>query len=137
MKQVFKKEHNTNSLQSYEVKIIDLETGEFKSYFQDKNIGFIFSMYKTTTEKMGYKTIKECLKSLKLRELLGNEVDYTEQIQSEKIGFINLGVDRIKRNGRINTEDFKDVIEELSDYGIGFCDAQNQIIASYLHCQEV
>jgi hypothetical protein len=117
-----------------EVRIIDLETGDFRYYMQDKKIGFIFSEYKTNINAMGYKTAKECLKTLKSRDCLGKEIDYTEQLQSEKSGFINLGIERIKRHNRVNTKDFEDVIEKLSNYGLGFCDAQNQIIAAYMNC---
>lgn len=80
---------------------------------------------------MGYDSVKACIKELKQRNFLGQEIDYTEQLKSEKIGLINLGVDRIKRHDRMNTNDFKDVIEKLSKYGLGFTDAQNQIIATY------
>jgi hypothetical protein len=116
-----------------EVKIINLETGEFIQYMQDKSIGFKFSQYKTNIKDMGYKTVTECIKELKQRGLLGEEIDYKEQLKSEKVGLINLGIERIKRHNRINSKDFEDIILKLSDYGLGYCDAQNQIIATYQH----
>jgi hypothetical protein len=114
-----------------EIRIIDTDTGNFVSYMQNKNIGFIFSEWKTNIKDMGYKTVKECLNTLKERNFLGEEVDYSQQKQSEKIGFIRLGIERIKRHNRVNTQDFDDVINKLSDYGLGYCDAQNMIIAAF------
>ena len=131
MLKVFKKEVNTNN--SYEIRIFDMENGEFTHYFQDKTIGFTFSSYNTTVYKMGYKSIEDCLNTFKKRGFLGKEIDYEQQKELEKIGLINLGIDRIKRKGRINTNDFTDVIEKLQKYGLGFVDAQNIIIASYLN----
>jgi len=59
-------------------------------------------------------------------------IDYKEQNKDEKLRYIKLGVERIKKAGRINTTDFEDICNELSNYGMGFCDAQNVIIANYL-----
>jgi len=73
------------------------------------------------------------MKALKERKLLGQEIDYQEQKESERIGYIKLGIERIKRHERINTNDFEDVINKLSSYGLGFVDAQNQIISAYQH----
>ena len=50
----------------------------------------------------------------------------------EKINLIDLGIQRIKECNRVNTADFKDVIEKLKAYGLNYVDAQNQIIESYL-----
>lgn len=131
---VFKRELKNRN----EIRIINFETGEFTSYHQDKNLGFPFgSIQSETVTEMGYKNIKECVKALKERNFLGNEVDYKDQKESERIGYINLGVERIKRNNRINTLDFEDVIERLSGYGMGFVDAQNCIIETYLYNKEV
>lgn len=82
---------------------------------------------------MGYDSVKACIKELKHRDFLGQEIDYNEQKSSEKYGWINLGIDRIKRAKRVNTDDFKDVIEKLKAYGLGFVDAQNSIVAAYEH----
>jgi hypothetical protein len=131
MIKTFKKELNSHDYN--EIRIINLESGEFTHYFQDKNIGFIFSDYTTTVFEMGYKSVKECIKELRSRGLLGQEVDYKEQKESERIGYIKLGVERIKRAGRVNTNDFEDVITKLSKYGMGFCDAQNVITETYLY----
>jgi len=116
-----------------EIRLFNEETGEFTSYMQDKKMGFIFSIYNTIVFEMGYKSIKECLKELKSRGFLGNEVDYKEQKESERLGYIKLGVFRIKRAGRINTTDFEDVYNKLANYGMGLCDAQNCITAAYIH----
>jgi len=127
MIKAFKKEYKD----WYEIKIINMETGDFTQYDQDKTIGFTFSHYKTDVFKMGYDSVKICLKELKQRDFLGKEINYTEQLKNEKIGLINLGVEKIKRHKRVNTNDFKDVVEKLQNYGLGFTDAQNQIIAAY------
>lgn len=135
MKRVFKEDKG----QDYQIKIIDLEANTMTLYSQDKSygLGFVFSEpFTQTIQEWGYTSAKDCIKKLKSRGLLTNEVDYQEQLQSEKIGFINLGVDRIKRAGRINTKDFESVIKKLSEYGLGYTDAQNTIIASYLNSIE-
>lgn len=129
MVKAFKRE---NPYQDYdEVTIINIDNGAFSQYLQDKQIGFIFDIWNTNYKEMGYKSVDECLKTLKQRNILGKEIDYEQQRQSEKIGYINLGIERIKRHNRINTLDFDDVIKKLADYGLGYCDAQNQIIATY------
>ena len=130
MIKTFKKE-----LKNYtynEIHLINTDTGEFTQYMQDKNIGFIFSDYNTNVFKMGYKSIEECLKSLKERNLLGQEIEYTTQKETERIGYIKLGVERIKRAGRINTNDFEDICNKLFKYGMGFVDAQNVITEAYI-----
>ena len=129
MIKVFRQE--TSNKKYWELRIFNMENGDFHHYMQDKEIGFIFGDYPTTVTKIGYESITDCMKELKSRKLLGTEVDYKEQRESEKIGFINLGVLRIKRKGRVNTKDFEDIIQKLSSYGLGYCDAQNMIIASY------
>jgi len=117
-----------------EIKVIDIETGDFTQYNVNCNMGFPFGTpCKTTVFEMGYKSVNECLKVLKGRNFLGYEIDRKKQMESEKIGYINLGVERIKRAGRVNTKDFEDIINKLSAYGLGFCDAQNQITSAYLH----
>lgn len=65
------------------------------------------------------------------------ELKNRNEKESERIRYINLGVERIKLNNRINTLDFEDVIEKLSGYGMGFVDAQNCIIETYLYNKEV
>lgn len=127
----FKREESANN--NYEIKLINFENGDFTQYFQDKNLGFIYSTHKTNIKNMGYKSIKECIKTLKQRGFLGQEINLEEQKKSEKIGYINLGIERIKRAGRINTNDFKDVVEKLKNYGLGYVDAQNVIIEAHLH----
>jgi len=132
MIKTFVEEHKNHGWN--EIKIIDFETGEFTQYNTNRNIGFPFgNPYSTTVFKMGYSSVKECLKSLKERNILGYEIDHAEQKESERMGYINLGVERIKRAGRINTNDFEDVCNKLSNYGMGFCDAQNSIIECHLH----
>ena len=120
-----------------EIKIIDFETGEFTQYNECNTIGFPFGTpYQTTVLEMGYTSVKECLKTLKERNLLGYEVDIKEQKESERIGYIKLGVERIKRAGRVNTKDFEGICDKLGGYGMGFCDSQNSITACYLHSLE-
>jgi hypothetical protein len=128
---VYKKEKEPQGWD--EVRIINMETGEFISYMQDREMGFPFSITNTNITDMGYTSAKECIKTLKQRKMLGNEIDYKDQKESERTGYLNLGIQRIKSNNRINTKDFEDVIEKLSSYGMGYVDAQNQITAMYLH----
>ena len=81
---------------------------------------------------MGYKSIKHMIKELKKRNLLGTEISHQELFDLEKIGYIKLGIERIKRAGRINTADFQDVIEKLKKYDIDPIDSERTIIESYL-----
>lgn len=133
MIKIFKNERNDYN----EIRVINDETGEYTSYLQDKVIGFTYSIYNTNIFDMGYKSAKECLKTLKERKFLGIAVDYKEQKESERIGYIKLGAERIKRAGRINTNDFEDICNKLSNYGMGFCDAQNCITEAYISNKEV
>ena len=73
------------------------------------------------------------IKELKKRNLLGAEISYQELFDLEKIGYIKLGIERIKRAGRINAADFHDVIEKLKKYGIDPAASQKMIIESYLN----
>ena len=137
MKKVFKEIMNGSSKDMkdiFQIKIIDTDKETFITYYQTSNLGFPFGKKFTQNIKdMGYIDTKDCIKKLKHRKLLTNEVDYEEQLESEKIGYINLGIDRIKRHGEINTKHFEDVIENLKEYGLGYCDAQNIIIGGYLN----
>ena len=81
----------------------------------------------------GYNTVTEAVASLKKRKQLGDSIEIKDLRAIEKNGYINLGIERIKRAGRVNTSDFKDVCEKLSNYGLGFVDAQNQIIEMYIN----
>ena len=129
MKRVFIKEVEKMK----EIRIFDLDNNTFTFYYHSKNLGFKFGVEKSfLIEEMGYKSIKYMIKELKKRNLLGNETSYQELLKLEKIGYIKLGIERIKRAGRINTADFQDVIEKLKKYGIDPIDSERTIIESYL-----
>ena len=130
MKRVFIKEAERMK----EVRIFNLDNNTFTFYYHSKNLGFKFWVEKSfLVEVMGYKSIKHMIKELKKRNLLGAEISYQELFDLEKIGYIKLGADRIKRAGRINTSDFQDVIEKLKKYGIDPAASQKMIIESYLN----
>lgn len=130
MKRVFIKEVEKMK----EIRIFDLDNNTFTFYYHSKNLGFKFGVEKSfLIEEMGYKSIKHMIKELKKRNLLGNETSYQEFLKLEKIGYIKLGADRIKRAGRINAADFQDVIEKLKKYGIDPAASQKMIIESYLN----
>lgn len=130
MKRVFIKEVEKMK----EIRIFDLDNNTFTFYYHSKNLGFKFGVEKSfLIEEMGYKSIKHMIKELKKRNLLGNETSYQELLKLEKIGYIKLGADRIKRAGRINAADFQDVIEKLKKYGIDPAASQKMIIESYLN----
>ena len=118
----------------YKIQILNTETGNYQSYITDKEYNIpIHENYKTDIKTMGYKSIDDFIQTLKQRKFLGNEIDITEQKELERIGFIKLGSDRIKKANRINTKDFEDIVKKLSKYGMGFVDAQNSITAEYLY----
>ena len=126
MKRVFIKEVEKMK----EIRIFDLDNNTFTFYYHSKNLGFKFGVEKSfLIEEMGYKSIKHMIKELKKRNLLGSEISCQELLELEKIGYIKLGADRIKRAGRINAADFQDIIEKLKKYGI---DSERTIIESYL-----
>ena len=130
MKRVFIKEVEKMK----EIRIFDLDNNTFTFYYHSKNLGFKFGVEKSfLIEEMGYKSIKYMIKELKKRNLLGNETSYQELLKLEKIGYIKLGIERIKRAGRINTADFQDVIEKLKKYDIDPAASQKMIIESYLN----
>ena len=128
MKRVFIKEVERMK----EVTMFDLDNNTFTFYYHSKNLGFKFGVEKSfSVEVMGYKSIKHMIKELKKRNLLGAEISHQELLELEKIGYIKLGADRIKRVGRINTADFQDIIEKLKKYGIDPGAAAKRIIESY------
>ena len=128
MKRVFIKEAERMK----EVRMFDLDNNTFTFYYHSKNLGFKFGVEKSfSVEVMGYKSIKHMIKELKKRNLLGTEISHQELFDLEKIGYIKLGIERIKRAGRINTADFQDVIEKLKKYGIDPAASQRTIIESY------
>lgn len=130
MKRVFIKEAERMK----EVRMFDLDNNTFTFYYHSKNLGFKFGVEESfSVEVMGYKSIKHMIKELKKRNLLGTEISYQELLELEKIGYIKLGIDRIKRAGRINAADFQDVIEKLKKYGIDPAASQKMIIESYLN----
>ena len=67
-----------------------------------------------------------------LENMIGSPEYYAKK-EREKGELLQKGADKIKEAGRIHPDDFKDTIEDLQSYGIGFTDAQNQITALYLH----
>ena len=130
MKRVFIKEVERMK----EVRIFNLDNNTFTFYYHSKNLGFKFGVEESfSVEVMGYKSIKHMIKELKKRNLLGTEISYQELLELEKIGYIKLGIDRIKRAGRINAADFQDIIEKLKKYGIDPAASQKMIIESYLN----
>ena len=130
MKRVFIKEVERMK----EVRMFNLDNNTFTFYYHSKNLGFKFGVEKSfLIEEMGYKSIKYMIKELKKRNLLGSEISCQELLELEKIGYIKLGADRIKRAGRINAADFQDVIEKLKKYGIDPAASQKMIIESYLN----
>ena len=128
MKRVFFEEHvGFKTMQMF-----DTEKQTVTLYQQNKEFGFPLKKYTYTVEQMGFDTVEQMIKLNKSgRGLYKNEIDYKEQIESEKIGLLKLGAERIKDHCRINTKDFDDVISMLAEYGLGYVDAQNQIIATY------
>ena len=129
MKRVFIKEVERMK----EVRIFNLNDNTFTFYYHSKNLCFKFGVEKSfPIEEMGYKSIKHMIKELKKRNLLGAEISHQELLELEKIGYIKLGADRIKRAGRINAADFQDVIEKLKKYDIDPTDSERTIIESYL-----
>lgn len=130
MKRVFIKEAERMK----EVRIFNLNDNTFTFYYHSKNLCFKFGVEKSfPIEEMGYKSIKHMIKELKKRNLLGTEISHQELFDLEKIGYIKLGIERIKRAGRINAADFQDVIEKLKKYGIDPAASQKMIIESYLN----
>ena len=129
MKRVFIKEVEKMK----EIRIFNLNDNTFTFYYHSKNLGFKFGVEKRSPiEEMGYKSIKHMIKELKKRNLLGTEISHQELFDLEKIGYIKLGIERIKRAGRINTADFQDVIEKLKKYDMDPIDSERTIIESYL-----
>jgi len=114
------------------IRIFDEDNNTFLQYTVDSEHGFPFgNPYKTTFSDMGYHSVKEAFFTLKERNLLGEEISYKEQRESERNGLIELGVIRIKNHNRVSSTDFDDVIQKLAIYGMNYCDAYNVIVGNY------
>jgi len=99
---------------------------------QSKNTRFPFGKpFDSSMEDMGYTSVKECIKSLKGRGLLGEEIALNELKEIERMGYIQLGVERLNRAGVCDCSKIIDVCENLARYGMNYIDAQNQIIGMY------
>lgn len=130
MKKVYKQIGNKYNT----IRVFDYDNNTFTMYQTEKTIGFPFGIpqHELITD-MGYKSLNDAIKQLTKRGHVNQDqlIDYKEQRESDKAGYIQLGVERIKLKNRVNTDDFIDVIEKLKDYGLNFVDAQNQIIGLY------
>lgn len=116
----------------YEVRIIDDVNNTFHKHMQSKNARFPFGKpFDSSIEDMGYKSAKECIKNLKSRGLLGEEIALNELKEIERMGCIQLGVERLNRAGVCDCSKIIDVCENLARYGMNYIDAQEQIIAMY------
>lgn len=118
------------------IRIIDTEAQTYHMHSTEKHLGFPFGIpMDEPIQKMGYKDANDCIKQLKSRGYLPVEIDYKEQMESERLGLLKLGVWRIKHyieeDQIIKCSRFDDVCEKLVAYGMNFVDAQNQILAMY------
>ena len=113
------------------ITIINTETSNIKMYRVAKEGYVIGDIWSKNVNDLGYNNLTECIKILKNRNFLGAEINYKDQKESERLGYIQLGIERIKLNNRVNTKDFEDVIQKLAAYGMNFVDAQNTIIGNY------
>lgn len=128
MKRAFVQEQKNH----YEVRIIDTENNTFHKHMQSKNARFPFGKpFESSMEDMGYINAKECIKSLKGRGLLGEEIALNELKEIERMGYIQLGVERLNRAGVCDCSKIIDICENLAHYGMSYIDAQNQIIGIY------
>lgn len=128
MKRAFIKEYPNR----FEVKIIDIENNMYHQHMQSKNSRFPFgSPIDYTMKDMGYDNAKDCIKKLKARKQLGDEIDLTELKEVERTGYIKLGVQRLKRAGMCDCSKIVDICNNLIKYGMNYIDAQEQIIGMY------
>lgn len=95
---------------------IDTETGRIKIYCINKGedncgIDFPYSEYETTAAELGYSSTNECLRELKRRKILGDEVPHDRQ-RANEIGACLLLAQFRYNNGW----NLADIPEKLSRY---------------------
>jgi hypothetical protein len=83
-----------------ELVLIDDEKDLIKIYCQNKQFGFPFSEYTTSLNRYGYTSAEVYKRTMKQRDNVTIEVDVNKQLESERIGLINLKVEqeRIRSN---------------------------------------
>lgn len=113
---VFKREHNTESLNSYEVREINFFNNTCRIYLQDKTLGFPYSDGYSKVKDVtlyGYKNAKEFYNEMKRRGYISDKdfISTEEQTKSELEGFINLAIDRHK-----NHRKYYDIVQHISEY---------------------
>jgi tRNA 2-selenouridine synthase SelU len=106
------------------IKVFDYDNNSITLYNVDRVLGCTFGIAFTQTPKqMGYIDLNDAIKKLKRRQLLHEELNIDEQIESERIGFVKLGAFRLSRNIHVD-----DVIEKLIDnYDMNKEEAEKQI----------
>lgn len=105
-------EHPTGEHKTWrELVMIDEENDIIKIYCQDKKFGFPFSEYSTSLNKYGYKSADEYKRTMKHRDNGTIEINTEEQLESERIGLINLKVEQERI--RSNPEEYKQRLASL------------------------
>lgn len=110
---------------------IDTESGKVKIYTVDKELGFPFSEYYTTVEKMGYKSINQMVNIMKKKDNK-QEIDTEEQTQKEINGLLKLAKHRAEHNNHTclilkDGTKYNDIVERLKVYGMTESEAVKKI----------
>ena len=105
-----------------ELFLLNMKTGTVKIYSQDTELGFPFTEYETTWQKMGYISAEHCRAEMIRRHGRGCILNTEKQIRSEVQGLLNLARYRrmhgcyrwlvLKDGTRSN-----DIVEQLLKYG--------------------
>lgn len=99
---------------------INTENGAVKIYSVEKEIGFPFSEYETNSKDMGYDSVDDMIKNMKIT---AKEIDTKSQIEKEINGLLNLAKHRADNNKHVyitlkDGTKYNDIVERLKKYGI-------------------
>lgn len=84
-------EHPSNESKEWrELILIDDEKEIIKIYCQNNKLGFPFSEHVTSLKEYGYKSADDYKRTMKQRNNGTIEIDVDKQLESERIGLINL-----------------------------------------------
>lgn len=108
---------------------VDTESGKVRIYEVDKEMGFPFSEYYSTSAEMGYKSIDEIVNRLKFRK---EEIATDKQVAREITGLLKLAKYRADHNKHtcIVLKDgtkYNDIVERLKAYGMTELEAVKKI----------
>jgi len=122
---------------TYQITVIDTETGDFLSYSEDKEMGFILSEYKDNLFSMGWRSVKDFLKN-RIRHSSLKEIPYEERMSYEVERLLQWGAwlmyqrDHPKPGIRLKRADqVRALCLYMDRYGVSVSDAEAAMLERY------